>query len=138
MLEKTRTQQWLKFILGVIFPTLLAIVIAIRSIYLVVIPAFEESFLESKREMIRELTKVAWNIMDLYERQEQAGIIDRKEAQRRALSEIEHLRYGDEHRDYFWISDMTPRLIMHPYSKELIGSDLSGFKDSNGKHIFIE
>ena len=138
MLEKTRTQQWLKFILGVIFPTLLAIVIAIGSIYLVIIPAFEKSFVESKREMIRELTKVAWNIMDLYEHQERAGSLTRLEAQQRAITEIEHLRYGEDHRDYFWISDMSPKLVMHPYSKELIGSDLSSFEDSTGKRIFME
>ena len=70
MLEETPRQQWLKFVLGIILPSLLAILIAIGSIYLVIIPSFEKSFLESKRELIRELTKVAWGIMELYEKQE--------------------------------------------------------------------
>ena len=65
MLEQTRRQQWLKFMFGIIMPSLLAIVIAIGSIYLVILPSFEKSFLESKREMIRELTKVAWGILEL-------------------------------------------------------------------------
>ena len=138
MLEETRRQQWLKFILGIILPSLMAVLIAIGSIYLVIIPSFEKSFLESKREMIRELTKVAWSIMELYEKQERSGTLTRNQAQQEALDEIEHLRYGDEFRDYFWISDMSPRLLMHPYSKELIGSDLSTYEDSNGKRVFME
>ncbi len=138
MLEETRKQQWLKFVLGIILPSLMAILIAIASIYLVIIPSFEKSFLESKREMIRELTKVAWGIMELYERQERTGSLTREEAQHKAIVDIEHLRYGDEFRDYFWISDMSPKLIMHPYSKELIGTDLSGYEDSNGKRVFME
>ncbi len=138
MLEETRRQQWLKFILSIIFPTLLAIVIAIGSIYLVIIPAFEKSFLESKREMIRELTKVAWGIMEFYEKQERSGVVSRQQAQVKAIAEIEHLRYGDEFRDYFWISDMSPKLVMHPYSKELIGTDLSSYEDSTGKRLFME
>jgi len=138
MLEETRRQQWLKFVLGIILPSLLAIITAIASIYLVIIPSFEKSFLESKREMIRELTKVAWGIMELYERQERAGILTREQAQHKSIVEIEHLRYGDEFRDYFWISDMSPKLVMHPYSKELIGTDLSGYEDSNGKRVFME
>ncbi len=138
MLEETRRQQWLKFVLGIILPSLLAILIAIGSIYLVIIPSFEKSFLENKRELIRELTKVAWGIMELYEKEERLGNLTREQAQGKAIVEIEHLRYGDEFRDYFWISDLSPRLVMHPYSKELIGTDLSGYTDSNGKRIFME
>ncbi len=138
MLEETPRQQWLKFVLGIILPSLLAIFIAIGSIYLVIIPSFEKSFLESKRELIRELTKVAWGIMELYEKQEGLGNLTRKQAQGKAIAEIEHLRYGDELKDYFWISDMTPRLIMHPYSKELIGTDLGSYEDSSGKRVFME
>ena len=138
MLEDTRKQQWLKFVIGIILPTLLAILISIASIYLVVIPAFERSFLESKKEMIRELANVAWSVLVLYEQKERAGTMTRPEAQQKAMEEIEHLRYGTEGRDYFWISDMQPKLLMHPYSKELIGSDLSEYTDAGGKRVFME
>lgn len=132
------SKTWLKFIFGIILPTLLAIGILIGSTYLFIIPIFKETFLESKREMIRELVNVSWSIMALYEREERTGNLSRAEAQRKAIEEIEHLRYGNEFRDYFWISDMQPRLIMHPYSKELIGNDLSEFEGAGGKKIFME
>ncbi len=133
-----RSGSWLKFVLGIILPTALVIMIAVGSIYVVIIPAFKETFLDSKREMIRELVNVAWSVMVLYEQQEQAGLLTRTEAQEKAMEEIEHLRYGREGRDYFWISDMYPRLVMHPYSKELIGGDLSSFEDAGGKRLFME
>ena len=138
MLEDTRGQQWLKFVLGIILPTALAIAISVASVYLVIIPSFEKSFLESKKEMIRELTNVAWSVMVMYEEEERQGRLSRAEAQQEALAEIEHLRYGEGGRDYFWISDMQPKLIMHPYSKELIGEDLSTFEDAAGKRVFME
>ncbi|MBE0584802.1 MAG: cache domain-containing protein [Desulfofustis sp.] len=133
-----RSVGWLKFVVGIILPTVLVIVISVVSIYAVIIPVFRETFLDSKRDMIRELVNVAWSVTVLYEQQERAGLLTRAEAQQRAMEEIEHLRYGREGRDYFWISDLQPRLVMHPYSKELIGSDLSFFEDAGGKRLFME
>jgi methyl-accepting chemotaxis protein len=51
---------------------------------------------------------------------------------------IGSLRYGPENKDYFWINDMHPTMVMHPYKPELNGQDLSEFKDPNGKHLFLE
>jgi len=51
---------------------------------------------------------------------------------------ISALRFGPESKDYFWINDMQPRMVMHPYKPQLNGKDLSGAKDPNGKHLFVE
>ena len=48
------------------------------------------------------------------------------------------MRYGPESKDYFWINDMQPRLIMHPYRTDLEGKDIAGFTDPSGKHLFVE
>ena len=138
MVYANRPRQWLKFIVGIILPTLLAIGTLIGSTYLFIIPIFKDTFLESKREMIRELVNVSWSIMALYEGEERAGRLTRSEAQAKAMEEIEHLRYGNEFRDYFWISDMQPKLIMHPYAKDLIGGDLSDYEGVGGKKVFME
>ncbi len=55
-----------------------------------------------------------------------------------AAEMIGSLRYGPENKDYFWINDMHPRMVMHPYQSELKGMDVSQFKDSNGKRLFME
>jgi len=51
---------------------------------------------------------------------------------------IEALRFGPENKDYFWINDLHPRMVMHPYKPELNGKDLTGSKDPNGKKPFAE
>ncbi len=33
---------------------------------------------------------------------------------------------------------MHPTMVMHPYKPELDGTDLAGYQDPNGKHLFVE
>jgi cation transport regulator ChaB len=61
--------------------------------------------MNGKREMIKELTNSAWSILSKYESDERNGLITREEAQKIAASRIEFLRYGEESKDYFWITD---------------------------------
>ncbi len=138
MLKKRRKQSWGNFFVRIILPTLLAITLSIGAIYLVLIPAFERNFLDNKRVMIQELTTVAWSVLELYESEERAGFLTRREAQAKAIFEIQHLRYGDSHQDYFWITDLQPLMVMHPYSPELNGTDVSQYMDSSGKRVFFE
>ena len=56
----------------------------------------------------------------------------------KATNLISKLRYGTENKDYFWINDMHPKMIMHPYKPQLNGKDLSDNKDSKGKRLFVE
>ena len=53
-----------------------------------------------------------------------------------ALNLIKTTRYNKK--DYFWINDMQPTMIMHPYKPELDGKNLSDLKDPNGKRLFVE
>jgi methyl-accepting chemotaxis protein len=55
-----------------------------------------------------------------------------------ALKQIKALRFGKEAKDYFWINDPTPTMVMHPFKPELDGKDLSDYKDPNGKKLFVE
>ena len=55
-----------------------------------------------------------------------------------AIKGVSELRYGSEAKDYFWINDMHPKMIMHPIKPSLNGKYLSDFKELNGKHLFNE
>ena len=92
MARAYKKKSWVFFIVSIILPTVLAITILLGSTYLFIIPIFNEIFLDSKRDMIRELVNVSWSIIALYEKEEQAGLLSRSEAQRKAVEEIEHLR----------------------------------------------
>ncbi len=130
--------NWRDFTFHFVFPTLLAIGLFITAIYAVFLPTFEKSLLDRKREMIRELTNSAWSILNGYEKDALAGMMTRAQAQSLAISRIELLRYGRDGKDYFWLQDFKPRMIMHPYRKDLNGTDVSNFRDPRGVQIFVE
>ena len=78
------------------------------------------------------------SILSKYENDERDGLLTREEAQKTAISRIQYLRYGEENKDYFWITDMTPVMIMHPFRNDLNGKDLTNFTDPHGKRLFVE
>ncbi len=61
-----------------------------------------------------------------------------QEQQADAIAIIKSLRYGPEDKDYFWINDLHPKMIMHPFKPELDGKDLSEVTDPGGKRMFVE
>ena len=91
-----------------------------------------------KGRLIKELTNSAISILSKYENDEREGILTREEAQEIAISRIQYLRYGEENKDYFWITDLTPVMIMHPFRNDLNGKDLNDFTDPHGKRLFVE
>ncbi|MDI6803231.1 MAG: DUF294 nucleotidyltransferase-like domain-containing protein [Bacteroidota bacterium] len=127
-----------KFLIKILFPTFLTIALFIVSIFQIIIPRFEETILDRKREMIRELTNSAWSVIERQYEIEQQGSITLEEAQTSATEQIRYIRYGSERKDYFWITDMQPEMIMHPYRSDLEGTNLSDFKDSHNKKLFLE
>jgi PAS domain S-box-containing protein len=126
------------YILRIFLPTLIAIGLFLAAIWGIILPSFEQTLLDRKRELIRELTNSAWSILASYERDEKNGLMTREQAQALAVTRIQALRYGPESKDYFWIQDMQPRMIMHPYRKDLNGQDLQNFTDPRGVPIFVE
>jgi len=94
--------------------------------------------MDGKREMIKELTNSAWSILSKYENDERDGLLTREAAQDIARSRIQFLRYGEENKDYFWITDLTPVMVMHPFRPDLNGKDLNNFTDPHGKKLFVE
>ena len=88
--------------------------------------------------MLQELTNTAWSILNKYSEEVNAGNLNLTDAQHNALKSIESLRYGAENKDYFWITDMTPTMLMHPYVHELNGKSLQEFSDPDGVKLFIE
>ena len=109
------------FVLRVVLPAVLAVVLFILATFLLLIPAVENQMLEGKKETTQELTRSAISIIDEYYREEVSGTRTREQAQAEAKVRIEQLRWGDEGKDYFWITDMHPTMIMHPYLPELDG-----------------
>lgn len=125
-------------IFNVAIPAILTLALFVAAIFAIILPSWEESFLERKREMISELTKVAWSTMDSAHKKELAGLLTKEEAQKQAIEAIGNIRFGKEGKDYFWINDMQPTMVMHPYRPDLDGTDISNYSDPEGKRLFVE
>ena len=130
--------RWQPFIAHIVLPTVLVIGLVAAAVFLLIVPAMRETLLDRKREVIRELTQSAWSILAEYDKEVSAGALSRDEAQRLAILRIQHLRYGKEGKDYFWITDTHPRMLMHPYRSDLNGKDLTDYVDPRGNRIFVE
>ncbi|EPR44098.1 methyl-accepting chemotaxis sensory transducer with Cache sensor [Desulfovibrio sp. X2] len=53
-----------------------------------------------------------------------------------ALREVGRMRLTDG--NYFFVTDLEPRMVMHPLSPELDGKSLKDFKDKKGDLLFVE
>lgn len=123
--------------LQVILPPSISIGLFIFIIFQLLFPAMEEMVYERERDMIQNLTASVWSLLDNYHDRALSGELDLEEAQRRALSRIREIRYGPDMKDYFWINDLYPRMVMHPYRTDLDGQDLSDYTDPKGNRLFV-
>ncbi len=126
------------FFQKIVLPSLLAIVLFVIAAFAFIVPTFENNAILQKKTMLNELTNTVLSILSKYHNDEIKGLISTEEAQSKAKDEIEALRYGVDKKDYFWITDLKPTMIMHPYMHELNNKSLQEFQDPDGKKIFIE
>ncbi|HYU16585.1 MAG TPA: methyl-accepting chemotaxis protein [Candidatus Acidoferrum sp.] len=118
--------------------TKLLALVALPVAVLALLAAFDlrSRTLAERKSKTRELVEAASGVLDHFHAQEEAGKLSRADAQASALAELKLLRYSGK--EYFWVNDMRPSMIMHPIKPELDGKDLSANADPNGKHLFIE
>ncbi len=116
----------------------LAIVLFAGLIFAYLLPQQERLIIERKKEMLRELTASAVSMLAEHERDARTGAVSEQDARRLAVARLRDMRYGREGKDYFWITDHQPRMVMHPYRPDLEGKDLGEYRDPDGKALFVE
>ena len=127
-----------RYFISIVLLSVLAVSLFILSIYVIILPQFEKSIMNGKKEMISELTQSVCSLIEEYQQEAMAEQISLDSAQSIALDRVQKMRYGDELKDYFWIIDMHPNMIMHPYRPELVGQDMNNYEDPDGKLLFVE
>lgn len=125
-------------VIKIIIAPLLACILFIVTLFGLVLPVSKDNLLAQKKDSIAILTQTAANILRYYNELVQTGELTEETARIMAVQQIRQLRYGDDNKDYFWINDLQPRMIMHPYRPDLDGQDLSLYADLNGKKLFME
>jgi len=124
-----------RFVLFLIIPLVLIIVLSIVSNYIFLYPAIKDHIIEEKKIMLKELTRVAINSIQNTYNLNKDSLAD-FELKELAIEQVRNLNYGNDQKSYFWITDLTPTMIMHPYRKDLEGKNLTHFMDINGKTLF--
>ncbi len=120
----------------IFMPVLLSMFLFIGTFFGYILPKVETHLMDRKREMIHALSESAMGSIRYYAQLANTGAISKTEAQRQAASHLKSLRYGPDGKDYFWINDTHPRMIMHPYRPDLVGKDVTDTKDPAGKKLF--
>lgn len=136
--EPSPRPHWRPLAVNIVSPAVLTFALFFALIFAVLIPAMERNIIDRKKEMIRELTQVAMSELASLQEQEARGALTTATAQQAAIDRLRAMRYGPSGKDYFWITDMQTRMVMHPYRPDLNGKDLSGYADPNGKRLFGE
>ncbi len=106
--------------------------------FAIMLPSYRETVRHRKREVLLEVTNGAYSILSHYEHARQRGEMSLAIAQREATAMIRNIRYGPEGKDYFWINDMEPRMLMHPHRPDLEGRSVANLVDPTGKRLFLE
>ncbi|MDD4131348.1 MAG: cache domain-containing protein, partial [Desulfuromonadaceae bacterium] len=100
------------------------------------VPFIRGLIVEEKQATVSYLVQEATSLMASYQKQVDAGVLTKEDAQKQAAERISAIRYDGA--NYLWINDLGPKMIMHPIKPELNGTDLSENKDPNGKALFVE
>jgi methyl-accepting chemotaxis protein len=90
---------------------------------------------EERSNAIRQTVELAHGIASHYQGLAASGELTDAQARLYALRQLKALRYSST--EYFFVTDMHPRMVMHPANPKLDGTDLTGKADPNGLHLFV-
>ncbi len=116
-----------------LFPA--GLLIALAVVFTLSLVTVRATMLEDRQVKTRNLVETAYGLIEHYAAEAKAGRLSTEDAKAQAIAAIKALRYNTD--DYFWINDMHPRMVMHPFKPALDGTDLTGFADPSGKKLFV-
>ncbi|VVE29449.1 membrane protein [Pandoraea morbifera] len=95
-----------------------------------------DTMMTERRASVENIVTSADGIVRDYAAQAAAGKISVDEAKQQAMARLKSMRYGDS--GYLVIFNSKPVVLMHPTLADLVNRDVSNYKDSNGKLLFVE
>ena len=96
----------------------------------------KQKMLEDRQEKTRHVVETAYGVIAHYAKLASEQKLSMPEAKAQAAEMLRNLRYDEK--EYFWINDLEPRMVMHPIKPELNGKPLGDVKDASGKRLYIE
>lgn len=128
----------LKVVNRILLVGLTSVLMFVLVVFTWALPKINDSLMDKKREKLKDQIDVVHALLTHYQELQGQGRLTQPEAQKQALAAVESLRYGPEMKDYFWINDTQPVMLMHPYNAALVGKSIAEVKDSTGLRMFVE
>lgn len=138
MEETFKTSSWYGIVLHVLLPAGLSILLFVGIIFGFILPKFEDALIQEKRVLIKEMVGSVCDLLEHYHQRAVSGELTVQEAQKRVLERIRAMHYGSENQGYFWVHDLEPKMIMHPYRRDLEGRNIAELKDSANVYLILE
>jgi methyl-accepting chemotaxis protein len=95
----------------------------------------EGRLVAERKAKLSAVVELAHTQMAHYGALAQAGKMSADEAKRAALDAVRGMRYDG--REYLWVNDLEPRMVMHPIKPELDGKSLVDYADPTGNKLFV-
>jgi methyl-accepting chemotaxis protein len=111
-------------------------ILALLMVAVVTLFSERNTLTDDRQRATRYAVETAWGMVETLGKSAASGEISVEQAQSRAIAQLKAMRYDGK--EYFWVNDMQPRMVMHPTKPELDGKDLSASKDPNGKFLFLD
>ena len=110
----------------------------IATIFFYLVPAVELAIYDMKKEKIKDIVDTTAATIEGMYQEYLNNNMTKDELRENAIEYAKKIRYGPEAKDYVWINDFHPTMIMHPYRSEMNGQDLTDYKDPMGKRLFMD
>jgi methyl-accepting chemotaxis protein len=91
---------------------------------------------EEKKLKTKSIVEATYGIIEHFHKLSVDGKMSEKEAKAAVIAIINGLRY--EKKEYFFLSDLEPILLVHPLRPGSVGKNASDIKDSDGNSIFVQ
>lgn len=124
--------------LRIAVPAAVSLLLFVLLLFCFYLPEYYNGMLEQKKQSLRNLTQLAIGLIDHYHQQELLGKMTTAEAQAEAKKRINEIRYGADTKDYYWVLDSKPKMIVHPYRPDFIGKGFANLNDARGNRLIKE
>lgn len=103
-----------------------------------ILPTMKDGLINEKRSKIKGIVDVTVASLDRLNKFYKEGKYTLLEAQKLGVELVKNSRFGVENKDYLWINDFHPKMVMHPFKPALNGKDVSNVADPKGKRLFMD
>ena len=97
---------------------------------------YHKTLLDGRAIKTQHLVESGLGVLQYFHQRQLGGELTEQQAQQQAAAVLQGMRYDGN--EYFWIHSDDLRMIMHPFSTQLVGNSVADIQDPEGKYLFRE